>query len=546
MKKFKKKEISNLEHISKGKDLYIDNRGAIANYKLSEKINLVATISSKKNTLRSNHYHPIQQQKCLLVKGQYISVYQDLKNKNSPKITHLINEGDLVTTEPLVGHTMVFTKDSLFLNLVNGEREHKNYGKTHTIPIELVNKNEKEFLYKNYKFDCRVCENKIFKRILSLGFQPYANNFSKDKHQDKFPLEINLCEKCFNSQLSILPNFKKLFTKYLYKSSVSKEFSNHFSEAALNYIKKLQLKKKSFIIDVGSNDGVGLLPFKNLGYKNLLGIEPAKNLANITKKKNIKVISSFLNLKTIKKIKKKADLILASNVFAHADNLEEMLICMLKLLKKNGNIVIEVQYFAKMINDLSFDNIYHEHVNYWTLDSLINFTSKYNCKIYKAEEIDTHGGSLRIYINKKKNTKTDLSIHKILKNEQKLKLKDFRTYEKFQKKINNLKKIVNENLGNLKKIYGELIGYGAPAKASTSINYFNIDKNIIKFVVDENQLKINKFIPGTDIIIKSKNNIQNNHKCIIVFAWNMLQEIKKKYKNKNINFISIRELQKKL
>jgi SAM-dependent methyltransferase len=391
-----------------------------------------------------------------------------------------------------------------------------------------------------------VCENKIFKRILSLGFQPYANNFSKDKHQDKFPLEINLCEKCFNSQLSILPNFKKLFRKYLYKSSVSKEFSNHFSEAALNYIKKLKLKKKSFIIDVGSNDGVGLLPFKNLGYKNLLGIEPAKNLANITKKKNIKVISSFLNLKTIKKIKKKADLILASNVFAHADNLEEMLICMLKLLKKNGNIVIEVQYFAKMINDLSFDNIYHEHVNYWTLDSLINFTSKYNCKIYKAEEIDTHGGSLRIYINKKKNTKTDLSIHKILKNEQKLKLKDFRTYEKFQKKINNLKKIVNENLGNLKKIYGELIGYGAPAKASTSINYFNIDKNIIKFVVDDNPLKVNKFIPGTDIIIKSKNNIQNNHKCIIVFAWNMLQEIKKKYKNKNINFISIRELQKKL
>ena len=120
------------EFVVRGKDAFVDKRGEINNFKLNENINLIATITSKRGTMRSNHYHPIQQQKCLLIKGEYISVYKDLQSKNSKKITHVIKPGDLVVTEPNVAHTMVFTKDSIFLNLVKGEREHRNYGKTHT------------------------------------------------------------------------------------------------------------------------------------------------------------------------------------------------------------------------------------------------------------------------------------------------------------------------------------------------------------------------------------------------------------------------------
>ena len=288
------------EYIVKGKDTFFDKRGKIENYKLTEKINLVATISSKPNTMRSNHYHPIQQQKCLLINGQYISIYKDLKKDNSPRITQIVNEGDLVVTEPLVAHTMVFIKQSLFLNLVNGEREHKNFGKTHTIPIKLVSEEEKNYLFNNYKLKCRVCANKDLKRILSLGFQPLANNLSKKKdNQKSFPLELNICNNCKNVQLSIVPNFEKLFSKYLYKSSIGKSFSDHFIAASSNYIKNFKLKKNSFIIDVGSNDGVGLMPFKNKGFNNLLGIEPAKNLANVCKKKGIKILNEFLTYKSI-------------------------------------------------------------------------------------------------------------------------------------------------------------------------------------------------------------------------------------------------------
>ena len=533
-----------LEYIERGKDSFVDKRGKIENYKLSEKVNLVATISSKPNTMRSNHYHPIQQQKCLLVNGQYISVYKDLKNKNSVKITQIVNEGDLVITEPLVAHTMVFLKNSLFLNLVNGEREHKNYGKTHTIPIKLVSEQERDFLFHNYKLNCRVCENVNLKRLISLGFQPHANNLIKSKKDQKtFPLELNLCENCKNVQLSIIPNFKNLFSRYLYKSSVSKSFSKHFEIAANNYISQLKLKKNSsFIVDIGSNDGVGLIPFKNKGFKNLLGIEPASNLAKESRKKGIKTLNDFLTLKSLKKIPKKADLILASNVFAHADNLKEMANCMIKILKKNGVIIIEVQYFPFMLKDLTFDNIYHEHVNYWSLISLIYFFSNLNCKIFKCELIDTHGGSLRIYISKNKNIKIEKSIQKQIEFEKKLGLSNDILFKNFEGKIINIKDNIIKNLQFLKKKYKKIIGYGAPAKATTALNYFGINNDTINTIIDDNILKVNKYIPGTNIKIVSSKSIKKKQKCIVVFAWNMFEEIKLKNKELSSLFINVRDL----
>ena len=125
--------IKDLEHVRKGEKEFIDKRGKISNHELPEPINLIGLIDSKKGTVRANHYHPIQEQKCLVTKGQFISVYQDLLKKNAPKITHVVNEGQLIVTKPNAAHAMVFPKDTVFLNLVRGEREHDNYGVTHTI-----------------------------------------------------------------------------------------------------------------------------------------------------------------------------------------------------------------------------------------------------------------------------------------------------------------------------------------------------------------------------------------------------------------------------
>ena len=173
---------------------------------------------------------------------------------------------------------------------------------------------------------------------------------------------MNYCTDCHNCQLSIVVDPRKMFSNYLYLSSTSRSFRKHFEDAAEKYIKEFKLSsKKSYILDIGSNDGVALKPFKDLGFKRILGIEPAKNLAKLANKNKIKTINCFLELKSLKKINKNADIILASNVFAHSDKLKEMTECMLKLLRGNGTIIIEVQYLLNTLKDLTFDNIYNEH-----------------------------------------------------------------------------------------------------------------------------------------------------------------------------------------
>ncbi|MDA8612385.1 sugar nucleotide-binding protein [Candidatus Pelagibacter bacterium] len=541
--KFVKNE-NNLEHIFKGQNEFIDTRGKISNYELPEPINLIGYIESKKGTVRANHFHPVQEQKCLLVKGQFISLYKDLITKNSEVVTHVVNEGDLIVTKPNVAHTMVFTKDSIFLNLVRGEREHKNYGITHTIPYQLVDDVIKKNLLYSYKFDCRCCGSKNLKRILSLGFQPLANNLIKNKKSkfDTYPLELNFCLDCYNVQLSVSVNPKKMFSNYYYLSSTSKSFRSHFEQASKKYFKEFKLNKQSQIIDIGSNDGVGLLPFKELGIKNLLGIEPAKNLCKISNKKGIKTLNDFLNYKSLKRIKHKADLILASNVFAHSDDLKEMGECILKLLSKNGTAIIEVQYLLKTLKDLTFDNIYHEHYNYWSLTSIKNFFDNLGSKIYKAEEINTHGGSLRIYVCKNLNKKVDKSVSKLLRIEENYGIKKFSTYKIFADKILKIKKNVLNNLKILKKKSNRVIGYGAPAKATTSLNFFGISEEI-DFIVEDNKLKHNKYVPGVNIPIYSKNKIKNNKSPILVLAWNFYSEIKKNNKNLTNKFINIKSLE---
>ena len=537
--------IKDLEHVRDGDNLFVDSRGKISNHELTEPINLIGLIDSKKGTIRANHYHPQQEQKCLFTKGQIIEIFQDIINPNSPKITQVVNEGQLSIIKPNVAHTMVFTKDTTFLNLVRGEREHNNYGITHTIKHVFVDEKERDLLLNCYKFECRSCGNNNLKRVVSLGYQPLANNLLSKKEEkcDLYPLEMNYCPECHNCQLSVAVDPKKMFSNYLYTSSTSSSFRNHFVGAAENYIKELKLKpKKSYVIDIGSNDGVALKPFKDLGFNKILGIEPAKNLAKLANKNKIKTFNGFLEIKNLKKIKKNADLILASNVFAHSDKLKEMTECMLRLLSKNGTIIIEVQYLLNTLQDLTFDNIYHEHYNYWSLTSLINFFKQFESTIFKAEKINTHGGSIRIYIKKVKNLKVEKSVKNLLKEEEVFGLKNFKTYQDFGEKINKLKKNVVRNIEKLKQKNKKIIGFGAPAKATTALNFFGIS-NQIDFIIEDNKLKHNKFIPGVKIPIKSKKSVKDKNALILVLAWNFYEEIKKNNLILSDKFINIKDLE---
>ena len=405
-------------------------------------------------------------------------------------------------------------------------------------------KKKKNLLLKSYKFECRSCGNTDLKRVLSLGYQPLANNLLSKKNEkcELYPLEVNYCKKCHNCQLSVAIDPKKMFSNYLYTSSTSKVFRNHFVEAANKYSKELKLnKKKSYIIDIGSNDGVALKPFIDLGFKKVLGIEPAKNLAKLANKNKIKTFNGFLEKRILKKIKKNADLILASNVFAHSDKLKEMAECMLSLLSKHGTIIIEVQYLMNTLKDLTFDNIYHEHYNYWSLTSLVYFFNQFEAKIFRAEKVSTHGGSIRVYIKKDKKVKIEQNVKNMLSEEEVFGIKDFKTYQNFAQKVYKIKENVLINIKKLKDKKKTIIGYGAPAKATTALNFFGISDEI-NYIIEDNKLKHNKFIPGVKIPIKKKPQIKNKKNVLLVLAWNFYDDIKKNNTDMSEEILNIKDL----
>jgi len=538
-----KEDDKDLEYIIKGGNEFIDERGKISNYELPEPINLIGLIESKKNTMRANHYHPIQEQKCLLIQGKYISVTKDLLDPDSVIETRLIQSGDIAVIKPNVAHTMVFIEDSVFLNLVRGEREHTNYGITHTIPYELVDEKFKKQLIDGYKKDCRSCGNTNMKKVISLGKSPLANNLLDiiDQEYETFPLEMDYCPICHNCQLNYVVPAELMFDDYLYVSSTSKSFREHFEKAADEYIERFDLDSDSIVVDIGSNDGIFLKPLKEKGIK-VVGVEPAKNIARIANKNGIPTLNEYFTHKTFSKVKF-VDLVTASNVFAHSDDLKEITQNVFNILKEGGTFIVEVQYLLDTMKDLTFDNIYHEHVNYWTLTSINNFFNSLNLKVVDVEHINTHGGSIRVFV--KKIGSVSKNVQLFLEKEEEFGIKKYKTYKDFSKRILESKQNFLKNLKKLKNSENTIIGFGSPAKATTALNYYGVKNTDFKFIVEDNSLKHNKFMPGTSIPIVDRTKIDGPNYKIIILAWNFAQYIKENNKElieKGIEFISIKDL----
>lgn len=396
-----------------------------------------------------------------------------------------------------------------------------------------------------YKHDCRSCGKHELKPVVSLGLSPLANNLldSMSDQDDLYPLEMVYCPHCHNCQLSYVVPAEKMFNHYLYVSSTAKSFRDHFEKAAEQYIKEFNLTSDSLVIDIGSNDGIALKPLQDRKIK-VLGIEPAKNIAELATSNGIPTINGYFNKETSQLISSKADLITASNVFAHADGLEEIANVVFSLLNPKGAFVIEVQYLLDTIKDLTFDNIYHEHVNYWSVTSLNNFFNRLGYKITKVEHINTHGGSIRVYIQTQ-DKEADSSVNIFLQNEEEFGLTKYDTYLQFATRVEQAKNNVNNNIKKYKDQNLILIGYGSPAKATTSLNYYGVKD--IDYIVEDNVLKHNKILPGVKIPIYSKDKINEKQpNVIVVMAWNFINEIKKNNQDlidKGIQFISIKELQ---
>jgi len=372
----------------------------------------------------------------------------------------------------------------------------------------------------------------------TLGKTPPANSFLKQedigKKEDSFPLELY-----FNPQYSLVhlgyvvpPD--QLFRNYLYVSSTSATFRRHFLEFAETLKKKFNLHENSLIVDVGSNDGIMIRSCKAVGIQGM-GIEPATNLSMQANYEGLETINEFLNEKAVQEVIKRrghADIVTATNVFAHTEDISYFVTMAKKILKPGGILVIEIQYLFDTIRTMTFDNVYHEHLYYYTLTSLNKFFRSQGMEIIDVEHVDTHGGSLRVYAQKQGAArKITNAVQNLLQEEKEKKVDDIETYKAFALKITTVKTELKNYIKKIKDQHKSIAGYGAPAKSTTLLNYCGITSEEIDYIVDDNPLKMGLYTPGTHISVVSSEKLKTNKPdYLLILAWNFAPEILQKTK----------------
>ena len=369
-----------------------------------------------------------------------------------------------------------------------------------------------------------VCKNKLNKKI-NFGNLPIVNNYTSKINLKKYPVIISQCEKCQLIHLKYTLPDKLLFpSNYSYLSGHSKEKINNF-KSILRKIEKFSKKNDPKILDIGSNDGAFLELVKNK-YSKVLGIEPT-NCADITINKRIDTIKSPLNFQLAKKIVNKYskfDFIIATNILAHTNNIGGILKSIKLLLNKKGLSIIEVQNLYDLISQKGFDSIHHEHTAYFTLSSIIKVMKNFDLYIFDAEKLSVHGGILRVYVspNKKKIRKR---LKKILNKENDKKIfTKLKKLNQFRKKFNyKIKKLLINLKKNKKKIYG----VGAAPRACVFLNSCNITNKQVNLIGEVPQsIKCNKYVPGTNIIVKNENKIiTDKPDYVIILAWHLVKII---------------------
>ncbi len=382
--------------------------------------------------------------------------------------------------------------------------------------------------------NCRICKGKLIK-IIDLGKISLVGNFLRRlKKQKKFKISLNFCIKCKHVQIAEILNQDLLFKKYLWETGIS--VSNiRIIKDIIKKIKKYGVSKKSKILEIASNDG-SFLNLINKKYKCLtVGIDPANNLKRLSKKK-IFTITNYFNFEQSMKIKRRFDTfdyIFARNVLAHVPDPNKIFKGVKNLLNKNGKFILEVPHLDNIIRYNQYDNIFHEHIGFHSLKSIIDLSKKHNLKVFDVEKIDSQGGSIRCFLsNKNSSEKISRRVKLVIKAEQKLGLNSSTKLRKFKVKILLHIKKLNKLLQDLKKKQKRISIYGASGKGQALMQFCSINKKIIDYVFDKSSLKQGCYTPGTQIKIKNPSDIKKtNIHYLLLLSWNLKKEIIQQEKN---------------
>ena len=381
------------------------------------------------------------------------------------------------------------------------------------------------------KEECRVCNNKI-EPLLSYGKMPIANGFinaGEEESEYFFDLSPAFCTQCFTFQLIEQPAPEKMFHgDYAFFSRQSKFMQIHFKKYAewvrSNYIDS----DDDFIVEIGSNDGIMIENFKNMNLKHL-GVDPSENVVEVAKSHGINSVVKFFGLETSQEIISeygKADALISANVMCHLPDLNDIAKGAFNLLKDDGVLIFEDPYLGDMLEKVSYDQIYDEHVYIFSAISAQAIFGQHGFELINLFPQETHGGSMRYVFAKKGKRKVEPVVKQVINKELKRKFDDISTYLKFKEDCEKSKDRILNILNSAKKEGKTIAGYGATSKSTTILNYCNIGSDLIDFISDTTPIKQNKLTPGTHIPVKSYEYFKHNIPDVIfLFAWNHAKEI---------------------
>ena len=385
---------------------------------------------------------------------------------------------------------------------------------------------------------CRLCGSDSLTQVLSLTPTPPANAFvaaeALDAPQACFPLDVFFCEDCGHVQLLDVVDPALLFENYVYVSGTSPVFVKHFEDYAGEVVRRFVTGPAgalagSLAIDIGSNDGTLLAAFKGLGLS-VLGIDPAREIAADATARGIETRAAFFDSTLARQLadeRGRARVITANNVFAHADDLRDIVTGIGDLLAADGVFVFEVSYLVDVYENTLFDTIYHEHLAYHSVKPLLRFFAANGLKLFAAERVGSHGGSLRGFVGHADGPwDEDGSVAGLIRHEQTLGLDKAETLVAFAKKIDALKAELGEILTAIKAKGGTIAAFGAPAKATTLMYHFGFGPEIVDFIIDDSPLKQGLYSPGMHIpVLPSSALYERNPDATIILAWNFAEPI---------------------
>ncbi len=381
---------------------------------------------------------------------------------------------------------------------------------------------------------CLFCQTPLHRTFIDLGMHPLCESYvSQDRldHMEPFyPLHVYVCEHCWLVQLHEYVSPSDIFTEYAYFSSYADSWVQHAKRYTDMIAQRLALTTKSFVVELASNDGYLLQHFVAKGIP-VLGVEPAANVAEVARKRNVPTLVKFFGKQTAVELVEqgtKADLIAGNNVLAQVPDLNDFVGGIKLLLAPQGVVTIEFPHLMKLMEENQFDTIYHEHFFYFSLLSAERVFAAHGLEVFDVEELSTHGGSLRIYAHHVDDTTHRMTerYSELKQREQTAGFEQVETYALFGERVKETKRKLLEFLIEAKRKGKVIVGYGAPGKGNTLLNYCGIRSDFIEYTVDRNPYKQGKFLPGTHIPIYAPEKIsETKPDYVFILPWNFRDEI---------------------